>query len=379
LSQERFFASPISKMKVNDKTLWQVPVQVQNSSYLLSKKSLEINILQKSWLKINLGESGFFRTAYSKDMLDKLKMPVEKKLLSARDRLGIIRDLFALSEAGTIPTTDALEFLSAYKNEDNYTVWVEIASGLARLEQLLAKTPLRPKLNKLSLKLFSPLAHKLGWAKRKNEDHADALLRPLAIGRAGRAGDKKIINETKKKFSLMRKGKPVNPDIRGAVYGVIAATGGMKEYKILVQMYKKETLHEEKNRIGGALGDFSSLAILRLAAEFALSKNVRPQDTVGILSSVGINPLGRDIWLKYIKQNWKLLVARYGDGGLTLARTVKAISNSAEEKHVKDFKKFFRTHDIPGAKRAVEQVIERLEGNILWFKRDKEKIYKFLK
>ena len=89
----------------------------------------------------------------------------------------------------------------------------------------------------------------------------------------------------------------------------------MKEYNALIKKYKIETLHEEKNRIGSALGDFKDDKVLCLSMHFALSNEVRIQDTIGILSSIGANPLGRNIWLKSLKQNWKMLVTRYGDGG----------------------------------------------------------------
>jgi aminopeptidase N len=109
-----------------------------------------------------------------------------------------------------------------------------------------------------------------------------------------------------------------------------------------------------------------------------MSSDVRIQDTVGILSSVGSNPKGRDIWWNFMQKNWKTLVSRYGEGGLTLGKAVKAIGGSAEEKHFKLIKKFFATHEAPGAKRATEQVLERLEGNIAWLKRDKKIIENFL-
>lgn len=355
-SQSRFFANPISAKKVKDKTNWEIPIVFKEN-------------------KVNFGEAGFYRTAYSPELLEKLKIPIENKLLSARDRLGIIRDLFALAEAGIIPTVNALEFLSAYKNENNYTVWVEIATGLERIEQLFPKNRL---LEKLILGLFSPLAKKLSWKERKNEIHTDTLLRSLVISRAGRSGDKKIIAEAKNKFTIMKKGGHINPDLRGAIYSIVAKRGGKKEYDIFIKKYKKETLHEEKNRIGNALGDFRDPKILKLACEFAFSKDVRTQDTIGILSSIGGNPIGRDIWLNFIQKNWKILVSRYGDGGHMLARLVKAISGSPEERHLKFFKKFFATHDAPGAKRAIDQVLERLEGNVAWLKRDKKKIEKFL-
>ncbi len=359
-SQSRFFASPISAKKAKDKTKWKFPLNFKKN-------------------KVNFGEAGFYRTAYSRELLQKLKIPVEKKLLSARDRLGIIRDLFALAEAGTIPTTDALEFLPAYKNEDNYSVWLELAMGLGRLEALLSKTKVKSKLDKLTLSLFSPLAKKLSWQKKKDEVHTHTLLRSLALSRAGRAGDEKIITEARKNFITMQNGEHIHPDLRGAIYGIIAKWGNEKEYDIFVNMYKQEALHEEKNRIGGSLGDFNNPKLLKLTCEFAFSKDVRTQDTIGIISSVGANPVGRDIWLNFIQKNWKTLVSRYGDGGHTLQRLVKAISGSAEEKHLKSFKKFFATHDAPGAKRAIQQVLERLEGNVAWLKRDKIKIDKFLK
>ncbi len=359
LSQERFFASPISAKKVKSKTKWEIPIIFGEN-------------------KINLGETGFFRTAYSKELLERLIQPVKNKKLKPRDRWGIIRDLFALAEAGTIPTTDALEFLKAYKNEDNYTVWLEIATGLARLEQLFPEDRLRGNLNKLILDLFSPTFKRLGWTKKTKELHTDTLLRSLTISRLGRSGDQKIITEARKKFLLIQKGKHISPDIRSAIYSIVANFGGIKEYQTLIRMYQKEVLHEEKNRIGNALGDFKSPKILKLACEFSMSKHVRIQDTVGILIGVGVNPLGRDIWWNFVQKNWKILVSRYGEGGLTLGKAIKAIVGSAEEKHLKSFKKFFKNHPAPGAQRAIEQIIERLEGNIAWRKRDGKIIEEFL-
>jgi len=197
-------------------------------------------------------------------------------------------------------------------------------------------------LKKLILDLFSPVVNKLGWEParhasqgdaggKKKEKHSDTLLRTLAISRAGRAGDEKIISEAKNKFSFMQKGKHVSPDIRSVIYSIIATYGDKKEFDILVKKYKKETLHEEKNRIGNALGNFTDSKILEKVCVFAMSKDVRIQDTVGILSGVGINPKGRDIWWNFMQKNWKTLVTRYGEGGLTLSRAIKAIGGSAEE------------------------------------------------
>ncbi len=386
LSQERFFSSPVSKKKAGKnaegRTVWQVPVSFGNTGarkkIFLSRRKDSIS-LPESWVKINLGESGFFRTAYSPALLNKLRGPVEKKLLPSYDRLGIVRDLFALAEAGVIPTTEALDFLSAYKHEDSYVVWVEISRGLSQLEQLMAKTASAEKLDSLIISLYSPLLRRLGWKAKPKESNTDTLLRSLAIIRLGKSHDSRTVETAGKLWKLSLGGKPVHPDIRSAVYGTIAANGGKKEFEAFIKMYKTETLHEEQNRIGGALSDFSDPAILAKVCQFSISKHVRTQDSVSILSGVGANPFGRDIWWNFVRKNWKLLSSRYGEGIHALGRMLKAISMSPESRHLASFKNFFKTHGTAGAERSVEQVIEKLESNAAWLSRDKKEISSFLK
>lgn len=377
LSQERFFASPVSKRLTRDKTVWPIPITTGGKKILFSRKNVLIGRGTK-WQKLNLGEAGFFRTAYSPNLLLSLRAPVTTKRFFARDRLGIIRDLFALAEAGTIPTVGALNFLSAYEEETDYSVWVEIATGLGRLKQIFANTAVEGRLNRFIAGFFHPHTKRLGWQKERGEKPMTPLLRAVVLNEAGLAGDLDTIREAHAIFKMIARGELIDPDIRGAVYRIVAHSGDVKEFNRLAQMYRKTDLHEEKNRIGAALGYFKNRLILGKAAAFAVSDDVRPQDTVGIISSIGSNPHGRGVWLTFVKKNWPMLLTRYGDGGHTLARLVKAISGSAEEKHLKEFKQFFKNNPAPGAERAIEQVLERLESNILWRKRDLKLILEFL-
>ncbi len=388
-TQSRFFANPNSrvrslvgeaKLKSKDNTVWQIPISANESKFLLTKKKETAALCSgmNEPIKVNLMETSFHRTVYSHELLTLLRNPVTEKTLSEPDRLGIIRDLFASSEAGMIPTNYALEFLDAYKNEDSYVVWSEIATGLGRLKQLAAKTKTEAPLNTFIINLFSPIFTKLGWEKKPGEKYTDTLLRPLVIGRLGSSGDKQIIKQAQFLFKNIEKGEQIDPDLRGVIYGLVAGNGGQKEFKTLTEMYKNEILHEEKNRIGYSLGNFKDEKILKHVAEFALSKNVRPQDTVGILSYVAINPIGRDVWVNILRDNWDTLVSRYGEGGHTLGRMLSAISNSSEKKHLEFFNKFFKNHPAPGAARAIEQTKEKIEGNMLWAKRDAKALDKFL-
>lgn len=364
LSQERFFSSPISKEKNRTKTKWTVPVPY---------------IETENFIKINSNETSFFRTAYSHELLELLKHPVANKTLPPLDRLGLVRDLFALSEAGIIPTNYVLEFLFAYKDEDNYTVWAEISGGLAYINQMLYHTKLKPEFDNYVLNLFENIFLKVGFDKKSGEDHTAPLLRSVVLRRMLSSNHAGVVKELLKRYKDMENGKKIDPDLRTLAYSAYAKMGGEKEYKKLISHYTKENLHEEKNRIGGALGQFNDDKILCDVVHFALSSDVRIQDTVGILAGVGGNPLGRSIFMKNLKSNWQTLLSRYGDGGMALSRVVKDMQYSPEKKHLEEYKKFFNKNKAPGAERSVAQTIEKMESNVIYLSRELPNIKKFLK
>lgn len=49
-----------------------------------------------SWIKLNPGTVGYYRTQYSKEMLDRFSKAMKDRTLPALDRLGLLHDLFAL-------------------------------------------------------------------------------------------------------------------------------------------------------------------------------------------------------------------------------------------------------------------------------------------
>lgn len=382
LEQERFFQSALSKSKSKDKSIWPIPVSIlhknKQENFLLTAKRINKQIINSAWLKLNTDESGFYRTHYNKNLLEVLKEPIAKKELSVLDRLGIIRDLFTLPEAGIGSSVDTLKFLPTYKDEKEFIILSEIASGLNKFENTFANKIITPKLNALTISLFKDLYDFYGWNKKLNETHTDILLRALVLARLGKAGFPAVVREARKKFNNLSKNN-LDPDIRSAIYGIVATHGGIKEFKTLLSMYRKESLHQEKNRIGYALGDFKDVKILEKVCEFAMSSDVRSQDAIGILTFVASNPIGRDIWLRFTMKNWDTMIARYGDGGYALSRYLKSFSSANTKKQLELFRKFFKSHPTPAADRAVDQVIERIENNILWQKRDKKTLEKYLK
>ncbi len=233
------------------------------------------------------------------------------------------------------------------------------------------------KYNQFIIGLYEHIYEKIGWESKKGESHSDKLLRPYVLTKMGLAGYADAQKIARENFDKVISGTQIHADIKSPIYDIIASVGDRDDFQKMLALYEKETLSEEQERIGIALGDFKDAAILEKVCELCLTEKVRKQDAVGFLSSVAMNAKGRDIWWKFIKKNWNLFTKRYG-GWRDIDYLVKGISGSAQKKHLIDFKKFFKNHDAPGAKRAVQQVIEKLEGNVEFFRRDGKKIEGFL-
>jgi puromycin-sensitive aminopeptidase len=412
LIQSRFYSSPKSRNQSKDDVIWSIPVTLSaakgiKNSFLVDKKNTTIPKPKGEWFKLNFGEAGMYRTQYKSSDLEALKEPVEVKELDAVDRLGLIRDAFDLAEAGELQTADALNLAQSYKDEDDYTVWAEISSDIHKLDNLIADEKFYPMFEKFGKELFSKIAQKLGWEKQLGEKHTDSLLRSITLYNFGSYGDKETIKKAQELFKnssvIPAKAgiyknkqslrvddlnvspvgseitKELDPDLRNVVYGLVAKNGGEKEFKQFLMMHQKEELQHEKDRITRALSLFKQKSLLKKTLEFALSKEVRSQDAIFIISTVWGNPEGEDLAFEYVMKNWRTFKERYSGGHFLLPRLLDCAGSFTTEKQLKEFKDFFKKNPTPEADRTIKQVIEKIESNIEWLKRDKKGVEKFLK
>ena len=383
LDQERFFSSRVKsneyKKSKSKKHLWQIPVKYETSgeimNMLMTKKSAPM--IGTFIGKVNKEEGTFIRVRYDKETLKNLKEEIHNGKLSVKDRLGIIRDMFALAEGGYINTIEAIEFSLVYKHETEYIVWSEIASGINRVANIIGEEKFKNLYDKYVLSLFSHITKEMGWENKKGEEHSQTFLRSLALSMSAHYGNQKIIKEAKKLFKNKAK-IPIRADIRGVVYSIVAANGGEKEWKLFEKLYRNETFHEEKDRYARALTSFKNKDLLLKTLHFAISKEVRDQDAPFIIVALWQSSYGKDVTWKFIKSNWKIIVKKFGEGGHFLSRVLSPLGTHTKEKDYKDIKNFFTKNVAPGSSRTLLQSYERIESNIAWQKDDKSSIKSWL-
>ena len=383
LKQKRYYSSVASSKNSKDTTTWPIPLLMatekgEKSFDLMTKKSTSMPLPKAEWVKFNAHEGSVYRTHDEGALLGSLVAPISTGAMGPADRLGIIRDLFGLAEAGEIDTTTVLEMLSVYKDEKEYAVWVEIISGLRYIANLLHGSDSYEAFRAYARSIVSGIAQHVGWEAKKDESDDQAMLRPLALGAASFYGDLAVTSEALLRFNN-RSEKQVHPDVRGVVYVTAAREGKEKEYEELLAMHRAETLHEEKERLLGALGSFRSEKLLSRTLAMIMTEEVRMQDRNRGFASVLVNPAGRTLGWKVLKKNWKNIGEAYGEGNHLLSRLVAVLNRNTTKEAYDDIKTFFKTHSAPAAERAVEQVLENVDSNVRWLKRDEKKISKWLK
>jgi len=368
-------------------SLWAIPITLATSkdpsaiahTTLLNERDMVL-ILDgppADWVKLNPGLIGFYRTLYSTEMLEALIPGIRS--LSAVDRLGIENDLFALAVAGYTSTTDFLRLLSGYQEEADYIVWSDLISNLSQLGIIMQYTDVFDKYKEFIKQLCKPALEKLGIEAKEGEDHTASLLRSLLIARLGRYGDANVIEECQRRFKQHVDGcELIHADIRSAVYSTVATHGTEETIDELIQLYRNSTHMEEKMRIVTCLGLNEDPSIITKVLQFAISDEVKSQDTISVMAGCTSSLVGRTMTWQFTKDNWELLHTRYSSGFLLIGLIRVTTKYFATKSDADDIMAFFKEHDCSAATRTINQSLESIELNRKWLERDQADVVAWL-
>jgi len=386
LSQTKFTAG-IDSTDVS-KYFWNIPISIKTSKgetikVMMDQKTMDVtlpNLGPSDFFKLNPDFVGYFRVQYSSQDLDTLCTAVKNKELSPIDRLNILDDVFSLIVSGKAETSDGLKLLQAFKDEDSYVVWNSITTAINKLNTILVDQTFYPNFERFVLDVYSNIKSRVSWDAKSGEDHLETLLRCMILSKLGRFGDEEVIKEAKRRFDAhAAETAPIAADMRSTVYTCVGALADPADYETMIKLYKQEELMEEQDRILRAgLGGFLDEKILEKSLHFALSGNVRSQDSPFLIMSVARNPKGRNIAWQFFKDNLPELRKRFEPGPL-ITNMVKGITERfTTEDQANSVEKYLKENPIKGAERALAQGLEAARLNAAWLDRDQQNIKSYL-
>ena len=293
LSQERFLYAG------NVPGKWDIPVSITADKTTLFKvmngKDMSITLTEKpKWVKINTQETGFYRVKYAPDMIRELEHAISTKELGNIDRWGVHNDASALCNATEMPLQEYLHLLESYQNENDYLVLMDIARSLEKFTLFTHGEKGYPDIAAAATQTYNAILSRLGWVPKKGEKRTDMQIRAAVLAGLGMLNDCVVKKKAQEMFHAFLQDKTaVHPDLRGAMYAVVAWQGTEKTYQQLLELRRKEESQAEKNRLLRALASFQDKTLLTRTLDMMFQDDVKMQDAYLIPITLSSHPFGK--------------------------------------------------------------------------------------
>ncbi|XP_052805071.1 endoplasmic reticulum aminopeptidase 1-like isoform X2 [Mya arenaria] len=379
LSQTRFLLIPEisdSSNVTSIRSQWQIPFcyntqQKANNKFLMKEKSKKILVSSGvTWIKGNCGLNGYYRVNYDIDSWQVIisQLHLDHKVFTERDRAGLLDDGFMLARAGLLDYSVPLNMSLYLIKEASYLPWNTFIDNVNYLWDRLESQTVFTKLKGFMLRLLRNQIQEVFWGQL--EEPLQIYLRSLVLGLAARLNHSPTINNGTQLFTAWKNNNNIvlDVDLKSTVYRIGILNGDDSDWEFVWQKYLSENDDNEKNKFLGALVKTKDARLLLRLLESSLNKTeVRPQDTVHVISAVASSYTGQILSWRFVQKNWDILVKRYGDTSFMMASLIQSTCSNFDSKFdYNDVQEFFSTRYVASGERAVQQVLEKIHSNMEW-------------
>ncbi|KAF9364033.1 hypothetical protein BGX34_002684 [Mortierella sp. NVP85] len=391
VEQHRFLSTNDVKIE-EDETIWWVPLGVHpkplsitDANQTLKSRSLSFEVPEGAYL-FNKNYGGVFRTNYPPTAISRIGKAILEgsDLVGLSDRAGLVADMASLSKSGHTATSNFLDLVQYYKNEETYVVWELLAGRVGEIASIFADDErINQGIKLFQRNLLDRMVHKLGWEFPEGEDYLTSRLRNVILRSAGRAGHEATVAEAKRRFALFI-ADPANdsilhPSIRQTVFEIVLSQGGEEEFRHVLKYFHAAPKQDQQVIALLALGFVKHPDLIGEVQALAISEHVRPQDIFYVLAGLSANHASRRLTWEWVKANWTTLANRYKSSMSMLGACVKyPLAQSSDVSLIKDVKEFFADKDTKDFQRALDQALEGLDVNSAWVQREQQGLSEWL-
>ncbi|CAG0886917.1 unnamed protein product [Cyprideis torosa] len=325
IKQQRYLSDP--EANVTDDSpfgyKWDVPVtyldavsEVGITVQWLSRNDEKLLIPrapEAKFVKLNRGQTGYYRVLYSDELWQDILAQLETDLtvFTSADRANLIDDAFSLAQSKLMTYKQALDLTDYLRDsERDYVPWATAKGQLITLGERIKGTLDYADWRAFMQNLTKPIFEELGWTDSANEAHTRRRLRANILDVACDVGVQSCLDEAGKRLQELIK---------------------------CIQLAKNESI-------------------------------VRGQDFLSLLGYISGNPVGLPIVWDFLREEWEYLVDRFSLNDRYLGRLVPQITSTFKSQvKLEEMLAFFAKYPEAGAgARAREQALETVRNNIKW-------------
>jgi puromycin-sensitive aminopeptidase len=363
LSQRRFTYLPAEGAASEH---WQIPVRVRASvkrgfvdkPVLLGADALTVSLpAAPDWVVVNAGGHGFYRVQYAAPLLRKMTSSLKK--LAPIERFKLLRDGFALAQAGLMPSPDYLDLTARFGEETDRNVWAAVTGSWGYVNRVLADDR-RGDLEALVRQRVQAAVERLGWEAQPGETELERQLRADLLRTVGTLGNDPATQERARAlYARYREDESaVDPDVLPALIAIVAAAGGETEYDEFLQRFKAARSPQEEQRYLYALAAFRAPELIRRTLEKTTSGEVRSQDAPFLMRALLAGVHSRGLAWDYVKASWETMARQYP--GSAYRRMYEGVTALVSPEWEREVGEFFTSRKIVLGGKTLEQYLEQL-------------------
>ncbi|HEV3307221.1 MAG TPA: M1 family aminopeptidase [Candidatus Sulfotelmatobacter sp.] len=368
LDQRRYYYDREKFQAPNDE-LWEVPLCMKASAgkgapqcKLLTKKEETFTLSGCStWVLANAGATGYYRVGYEPDAVRALAGDAESKL-SPAERIALQADIWASIRVGREPVGDYLALAQGLGSDRNRAVLEDVLTRLNYIGQYLVTDNDRDSYRLWLRQYLSPILKDVGWDPKPGDSDEQKTLRARLFKALGYdARDPEVLQQARKLADqALDNPASVDRELAGSAFRLAALNGDPAYYDRLLAALKDVKSPEEYYMALFALSDFADTKLLQRTLDYAISPDVRSQDTLRLISGVMQNPAGEKLAWDFVLTHWDAVQKA---GGPFASAQIVGSTSSFCDAHMRDqVADFYAAHKIEGAERTYRQSIERINN-----------------
>ncbi|HTZ96873.1 MAG TPA: M1 family aminopeptidase [Terriglobales bacterium] len=366
--QTRYFYDR-AKLEQGNSELWQIPICIRPGSAasgsgatckLMTQKTQTFSLPGcTDWDFVNANALGFYRSGYQTDTIRAMSIQAETALTPS-ERIMLLADVVASVTVNREPIGDYLNLAEGLKSDRNDAVLGQLLPQLTYVSDRLVTDADREAYRAWVRQLLGPIAAEVGWTAKPGERESLSTLRSHLLFSLAHVGDDPQAQAEAQKIVDQALADPnsVNHEISFAAFRICAAKGDAALYDKILADLKNAKTPEIYYRDVMALSQFEDPKLIDRTLQFAVSPDMRSQDSPYLISGLMQNPLADKQAWSFVQEHWAN-IEKLG-GPYAAAAIVQATGAFCDAGMRDQVNAFFADHPAPGAQRSLKQATERM-------------------
>jgi puromycin-sensitive aminopeptidase len=375
LAQRRFLSAPGAR----EAGTWPVPVVLRyaddrgarDQRVLLREPGAEVRLEAEGpvrWVFGNAGSTGFYRVDHSAG--DRAALTGNLGALRPEERIALLADEWALLRSGDREAGPFLELLGAFAGEEDRAVLDELVGRLAAVEHRLLDPAAGARFRLFTGALLRPALERCGLDAGPGEDGESrlrraALVRGVALVARDEGTSAGLVDRLDRFLAGDRVALEAN--LHDVAVAVAARDGDERRFAQFRRLAREEKDPALLRRYRMGLALFEAPTLAREAAGVPFGDEIPLQDLASFAGSLLGNRAARDLFWEALRDRWEPFRTRLGDAPLLLRRVIEGVGSFTTRERLEEARAFFAGHDVPAARQAISQTLERLAQDVgLW-------------